>query len=154
MHKVLGIITVVLLSAAVAVAEGRPAGKGPQDKDDHDDRTPVQSGYAVVTPSTTSGTGLVVFETFGWRRGGDAGTTQAGVLPPGLTTNAVLFVDSKGKLSKNLGLAMVNPNSSNVNVSMLLRDSNGSQLGATKIVNIPSHQQVVTFVTQIFSVTS
>ena len=66
MHKVLGIITVVLLSAAVAVAEGRPAGKGPQDKDDHDDRTPVQSGYAVVTPSTTSGTGLVVFETFGW----------------------------------------------------------------------------------------
>jgi len=108
----------------------------------------------VVTPSTTSGTGLVVFETFGWRRGGDAGTTQAGVLPPGLTTNAVLFVDSKGKLSKNLGLAIVNPNSSNVNVSMLLRDSNGSQLGATKIVNIPSHQQVVTFVTQIFSGTS
>ena len=154
MHKVLGIITVVLLSAAVAVAEGRPAGKGPQDKDDHDDRTPVQSGYAVVTPSTTSGTGLVVFETFGWRRGGDAGTPQAGVLPPGLTTNAVMFVDSKGKLSKNLGLAMVNPNSSNVNVSMLLRDSNGSQLGATKIVNIPSHQQVVTFVTQIFSGTS
>src|SRR2546425_5994003 len=34
------------------------SGKGPQDKDDHDDRTPVQSGYAVVTPSTTSGTGL------------------------------------------------------------------------------------------------
>ena len=154
MHKVLGIITVVLLSAAVALAEGRPPGKGPQDKDDHDDRTPVQSGYAVVTPSTTSGTGLVVFETFGWRRGGDAGTPQAGVLPPGLTTNAVLFVDSKGKLSKNLGLATVNPNSSNVNVSMLLRDSNGSQLGATKIVNIPSHQQVVTFVTQIFSGTS
>ena len=100
MHKVLGIITVVLLSAAVAVAEGRPAGKGPQDKDDHDDRAPVQSGYAVVTPSTTSGTGLVVFETFGWRRGGDAGTPQAGVLPPGLTTNAVMFVDSKGKLSR------------------------------------------------------
>src|SRR5205809_432722 len=109
MHKVLGIITVVLLSAAVALAEGRPPGKGPQDKDDHDDRAPVQSGYAVVTPSTTSGTGLVVFETFGWRRGGDAGTTQAGVLAPGFTTNAVLFVDSKGKLSKNLGLAMVNP---------------------------------------------
>jgi len=151
MHKVLGIIPVVLLSAAVALAEGRPPGKSPQDKDDHDDRTPVQSGYAVVTPSTTSGTGLVVFETFGWRRGGDAGTPQAGVLPPGLTTNAVMFVDSKGKLSKNLGLAMVNPNSSNVNVSMLLRDSNGSQLGATKTVNIPSHQQVVTFVTQIFA---
>src|SRR3989442_7538276 len=92
MHKVLGIITVVLLSAAVAVAEGRPAGKGPQDKDDHDDRTPVQSRYAVGTPSTTNGTGLVGFETLGLRRGGDAGTNQAGVLPPRLATNSGMFV--------------------------------------------------------------
>src|SRR5437899_12387271 len=127
MHKVFGIITVVLLSAAVALAEGRPSGKGPQDKDDHDDRAPVQSGYAVVTPSTTSGTGLVVFETFGWRRGGDAGTPQAGVLPPGLTTNAVMFVDSNGRLSKDLGLAIVNPNSLNTNVDVTLRSSDGKQ---------------------------
>src|SRR5216110_2740243 len=140
MRRLFGTLTIVLLSAGVAIAQGR---------DDHNDRAPLKSGYAVITP--TGGAGLVVFETFGWRRGGDAGTPQAGVLPPGLTTNAVMFVDSKGKLSKNLGLAMVNPNSSNVNVSMLLRDSNGSQLGATKIVNIPSHQQVVTFVTQLFA---
>src|SRR5213596_1885821 len=137
MHKVLGIITVVLLSASVALAEGRPPGKGPQDKDDHDDRTPVQSGYAVITPATTSGTGLVVFETFGWRRGGDAGTPQAGVQPPDLTTNAVLFEESNGRLSKDLGVAIVNPNPSDTNVSVTLRGSDGKQL-ATKDVNIPS----------------
>src|SRR3989454_7782370 len=143
MRRLFETLTIVLLAAGVGIAQGR---------DDHNDKAPLKSGYAVITPA--GGTGLVVFETFGWRRGGDAGTPQAGVPAPDLTTNAVLFVDSKGKLSKNLGIAIVNPNSSNVNVSMLLRDSNGSQLGATKIVNIPSHQQVVTFVTQIFSGTS
>src|SRR5437867_4029229 len=136
-------LTITLFSVVVAFAEGPPTGKGP-GKDDHDGKAPIQSGYAVITPATTSGTGLVVFETFGWRRGGDAGTPQAGVLPPDLTTNAVMFVDSKGKLSKDLGLAMVNPNTSNTNVSVTLRGSDGKQLG-TKTVNVPSHQQTVTF---------
>ena len=155
MRRLFGIITIALLSAVMAFAQGPPPGRGPQDKDerkgDHDDKAPLQSGYAVITPSTTSGTGLVVFETYGWRRGGDAGTPQAGVLPPELTTNAVMFLDSKGKLSRDLGVSMVNPNSSNANVSVTLRGSDGKQLGATKVVNVPSHQQVVTFVTQLFT---
>ena len=142
-------LTITLFSVVVAFAEGPPTGKGP-GKDDHDGKAPIQSGYAVITPATTSGTGLVVFETFGWRRGGDAGTPQAGVLPPDLTTNAVMFVDSKGKLSKDLGLAMVNPNTSNTNVSVTLRGSDGKQLG-TKTVNVPSHQQTVTFLSQLFT---
>src|SRR5438132_8250739 len=142
-------LTITLFSVVVAFAEGPPTGKGP-GKDDHDGKAPIQSGYAVITPATTSGTGLVVFETFGWRRGGDAGTPQSGVLPPDLTTNAVMFVDSKGKLSKDLGLAMVNPNTSNTNVSVTLRGSDGKQLG-TKTVNVPSHQQTVTFLSQLFT---
>src|SRR2546429_1038167 len=156
MRRFVGILRVVFLSAAVAFAE-RPAsapGHGQhedkQDRDDHDDRAPIQSGYAVITPATTSGTGLVVFETFGWRRGGDAGTPQAGVQPPDLTTNAVLFEESNGRLSKDLGVAMVNPNPSDTNVSVTLRGSDGKQL-ATKDVNIPSHQQTVTFLRQLFS---
>ena len=115
MRRFVGILRVVFLSAAVAFAE-RPAsapGHGQhedkQDRDDHDDRAPIQSGYAVITPATTSGTGLVVFETFGWRRGGDAGTPQAGVQPPDLTTNAVLFEESNRRLSKDLGVAIVDP---------------------------------------------
>src|SRR2546427_7279733 len=139
---------ILLFSVVVAFAEGRPAGKGPR-QDDHDDKAAIRSGYAVITPAT-SGTGLVVFETFGLRRGGDAGTPQAGVLPPDLTNNGVMFVDSKGKLSKNLGLAIVNPNTSNTNVSVTLRGSDGKQLG-TKTINVPSHQQTVTFLTQLFT---
>ncbi len=147
MSKSVGILLFVFLSVTVALAQEPPAALG---QDDHDDRTPVQSGYAVITPATTSGTGLVVFETFGWRRFGDAGTPQAGVLPPDLTTNAMLFVDTRGRLAKQVGMAIVNPNPSNTNVSVLLRGSDGKQLGATKILNVPSHQQVVTFVGQLF----
>ena len=149
MRRFLATLTILLFSVVLAFAEGPTGLKGPRH-DDHDDKAPMRSGYAVITPATTSGTGLVVFETFGWRRGGDAGTPQAGVLPPDLTTNAVMFVDSKGKLSKDLGLAIVNPNTSNTNVSVTLRGSDGKQLG-TKTINVPSHQQAVTFLTQLFT---
>jgi chitodextrinase len=122
--------------------------------DDHDDRAPAQSGYAVITPmgTTTSGTatGLVVFETFGMRGQSDHGALQAGVLASGLTTNAVLFVDSNDRLAKNLGVAIVNPNASNVNVTLTLRNNDGTQM-ATTTVNVPSHQQTANFIRELFS---
>jgi hypothetical protein len=139
MRRLFGTVTIALL-AGVGIAQG---------KDDHNDKAPLKSGYAVITPS--GGTGLVVFETFGWRRGGDAGTPQAGVLPPDLTTNAVLFVDSKGRLSKDLGVAIVNPNTSDQNVNLTLRGSDGKQLGTTKGVTVPARQQNVTFLRQLFA---
>jgi len=139
MRRLFGTLTIVLLSAGVAIAQGR---------DDHNDRAPLKSGYAVITP--TGGAGLVVFETFGWRRGGDAGTPQAGLLAPDLTTNAVLYVDRKGKISKNLGIAIVNPNASNTNVSLTVRGSDGKKLG-TKTVNVPSHQQLVSFFAELYA---
>src|SRR5262245_32211495 len=115
MRRILGILTVLLFSAVLS-AQAKAA-----DRDDHDDRAPVQSGYAIVTPvlATTGGTatGLVVFETYGMR-GGPNGTSQAGVLPPDLTRNSLLFVDSEGRLSKNLGVAIVNPNDSDTNVTL------------------------------------
>jgi hypothetical protein len=121
------------------------------DGDDHNDKGPIQVGYAVVTPETfsTNGTSnMVVFETFGLREG--LGATQAGVLPPDLTTNALLFVDSDGQLQKNLGVAIVNPNGSNENVTLTLRGSDGKTLGTTAI-SVPSHQQVSKFVTELFA---
>jgi len=139
MRRLFGTLAIVLLSVGVAIAQGR---------DDHNDRAPLKSGYAVITP--TGGAGLVVFETFGWRRGGDAGTPQAGLLAPDLTTNAVLYVDRKVKLSKNLGVAIVNPNTSNTNVSLTVRGSDGKKLG-TKTVNVPSHQQIVSFFTELYA---
>src|SRR2546426_5045278 len=102
MRKLVGILLLMSFATAFAVAK---ESEGREERDDHDDKAPIQAGYGVVTPvsATTGGTtsGLVVFETFGLR--GEGGTTQAGVLPPDLTTNAILFVDSSGRLSKNLG---------------------------------------------------
>ncbi len=144
-------LMVILISSAVAFAEGPPSGQG-RDRDDHDDKAPVQAGYAVVTPVAATTSGLVVFETFGLRKGGD-NATQAGVLPPDLTTNAILFVDSNGRLSKNLGVAIVNPNSSNVNVTLTLRKADGTSLGTTT-VNVPSHEQKSKYVTELFTGTS
>ncbi len=181
MRRFLTISILVLFSAAIALAQD-PLGQGRQDRDDHDDKGPIQSGYAVVTPvaATTGGlaatisglsgtkietitglaatasgttTGLVVFETFGMREEGNFGATQAGVLPPDLTTNAIMFVDSNGRLSKNLGVAIVNPNSTSANVSLTLRKADGTQL-ATTTVNVPSHQQTSKFVTQLFATQS
>jgi hypothetical protein len=137
--------------------QGNDDNQGNQDQDDHDDHGPVQSGYAVVTSAASSnvleiGTGLVVFETFGMRHG-SLGTSQAGILPPGLTTNAVMFVDSSGRLSKKLAVAIVNPNSSNQNVTLTLRKNDGTQLGTTTIT-VPSLHQTSTFMTQLFSGTT
>ena len=150
MRKLLVIFSLILICTNLALAQGRPPG----ERDDHDDYGPIQVGYAVVTPlAVTSGTtsGLVVFASFGMRHYGEnSDATQAGVLPPDLTTNAVLFVDRSGRLSKNLGVAIVNPNSSNVNVTMTLRKSDGTQL-ATTDVNVPSHHHVSKFVTELFT---
>ncbi len=149
MPKLFGTFCLILFCAVFAIAQ-EPSDRG-DGRDDHDDSGPIQAGYGVVTPvvaGTASTAGLVVFETFGLR--GEGGASQAGVLPPDLTTNAVLFVDSEGKLSKNLGVALVNPNSSNVNVTLTLRKGDGTQL-ATTTVNVPSHQQTSKFVTELFS---
>jgi hypothetical protein len=122
--------------------------------DDHNDGGPVQAGYAVVTPSGTavSGSvatgGLVVFETFGLRSAGQ-NATQAGVLPPDLTTDALLFVSSNDQLSRNIGVAIVNPNDVTVNLTLTLRRADGTQV-TTKTASVPPRQQITQFVTQSF----
>src|SRR5438132_4785974 len=167
MRRIFGTLFVVLLSAVLAVAQGNSGDHGrgndqsreaqAQDHDDHDDKAPVQSGYAIVTPvvATTSGTatGLVVFETFGMRGGGPNGTTQAGVMPPDLTTNSLLFVDSSGRLSKNLGVAIVNPNNVSANVSLVLKKNDGTTVSNTTLT-VPSKAQTSKFITELFSGTS
>lgn len=134
MKKIIGVVGLVLLLTFAAFA---------------DEDNQIQSGYAVVTPSAGAASALVVFETFGMRGNSDGGTLQAGVLPAGLTTNALLFVDASGRLSKNLGVAIVNPNTSDITVTMTLRQSDGTQV-ATIDIPVKSHQQVSKFVTQLF----
>src|SRR4051812_21699441 len=148
-RRVFGIVATVLFSAALAAAQDGPGSGLVLAHDDHNDKSPVQSGFAVITPATTSGTAsLVVFETFGLRGGAD-GTSQSGVLPSGLTTNSLLFADHSGRLSKNLGVAIVNPNDTSANVGVTLRKSDGTQV-ATTTLNVPSHQQMSKFITELF----
>lgn len=181
MRRAFSIFFTVVFATTLALADDNPGER--EAHDDHDDKAPVQAGYAVITPSVTTSTtstgtgtgtgtgsgsatgtgsgttgavsgaastGLVAFETFGLRGGDDGGASQAGVLPPGLTTGAILFVERSGRLSKNLGVSLVNPNESSINVKMTLRKSDGTQV-ATGTVAVPSHQQVSKFVTELFS---
>jgi hypothetical protein len=126
-----------------------------QGHDDHNDAAPVQSGYLVITPmgaavSTAPATSaLIVFETYGLRTAG-SNATQAGDSPPDLTTSAVMFVTTSSRLSRDLGMAIVNPNTGTVNVSMTLRRDDGTQF-TTKTIPVLSHQQVSEYVTQLFS---
>ena len=154
MRKLLLIFTLILVFTTLGLAQGQGnSGNVGEDRDDHDDNGPVQAGFAVITPvavtTSSSTSGLVVFGSFGLRHG-NSGTTQAGVLPPDLTTNAVMFVDANRRLAKNLGVAIVNPNSSNVNVTLTLRGNDGMQLGTTN-VNVPSLQHVSKFITELFA---
>jgi hypothetical protein len=109
---------------------------------------PIQVGWAVITPSSVTTSGLVVFETFGFSRAiGD--TNQAGVVPSGLTTNAVVFVSSSTRLSRNVGVAVVNPQNTSVNVTLTLRRDDGTVVGTPITVPVPSMQQVARFVTEV-----
>ena len=153
MRRLFLALILLLLSAALVFTEdgghGNAANKSKQN-DDHNNTAPVQSGYAVITPATGATAGLVLFETFGMRGQGDAGTIQAGVLPPDLTVNSVLFVDSSDRLAKNLGVAIVNPNSFAATVTLTLRKNDGTPV-ATTTVTVPPRQQIAKFVRNLFT---
>jgi hypothetical protein len=119
----------------------------PARGDDHNDSAPVESGYAVITPATTSG--MVVFATFGFRQC-DTTTTQAAIVPSDLTTNAILFVNSNGSLQRNLGVALTNPGSASATVTLTLWKDDGRRI-ASKTISVSSRQQIARFITELFS---
>jgi hypothetical protein len=141
--------TAVAVLSALALFAAIPQVSGALADDHHDYRnTPVQTGYVIVTPTSADKTGLVVFETFGMRRGFD--TLQAGVLPSSMTTRAMLFVNASGRLSRNLGAAIVNPATTPLAVQLDLRNPEGSLL-ATRSITVPAGNQTASFVTELFS---
>src|SRR5881628_1368915 len=75
---------------------------------------------------------------------------QAGVLPTDLTTDATLFVSANGRLSRNLGVAMTNPGSTEANITLKLRREDGSVIGM-KSITLPTKRQVASFVTELFA---
>lgn len=128
-----------------ALAQGMdPMTTAAKDKD----KAVVQSGYAVVTPTSANTSGLVVFETFGERHGTEM--TQAGVLPADMTTLSMLFVSANGRLSKNLGVAIANPGATVANIILTLRDDAGALL-STLDLQVAAGAQTARFVTDLFS---
>lgn len=133
--------------STLAVAAGLPAAQQVPVANDADDRGPIRSGYAVITPAAGNPS-LVVFETFGQSIGN--GTVQAGVLPASLTKRAVTFVNTSGRLSRNLGVAISNPGSVQARIDMTLRDDDGAEVARGQST-IPGGHQISMFVTELFA---
>jgi hypothetical protein len=121
---------------------------GGETTDDHNDTAPIQSGYAVITPSSTIG-GLTVLETFGLKDGSE--TRQAGFPAPELVTSATMFVDASDRLARNVGVALVNPNSAATSVTFTLRRNDGTVLGS-RTITLEGRRQTAQFVTALIPV--
>jgi len=121
---------------------------GPSD--DNNDSGPIQSGYAIITPTSgASAGGLLAFATFGLKRS-EGNTAQAGVLPATMTTNAFVGIATNTQLQRDLGLAFVNPGTATANVTLTLRKADGT-LVETKPEAIAPGSHGALFVTQVFS---
>ncbi len=140
--------TLFVLLVALCTNSSMAQSMGPQSHDS-EDKAPLQSGYAVITPTSVATAGLVVFETFGQRHGNEM--TQAGVLPAAMATTSMLFVSTDGRLSKNLGVAIANPASSTAHINVALRDDSGGGVGTPLSFSVDAHMQTARFVTDMFS---
>lgn len=144
------VAAVCFLGMATMTASAMPQGAMNNGKGNAQDpaNTPIKQGYVVVTPTSAATAGLVAFETFGERRGSEV--EQAGVLPSTMTTHAAMFVNSSGRLSRNVGVAIANPAATPANVVLVLKDETGKTI-ASATVGLPAHQQTARFVTQLFA---
>ena len=108
----------------------------------------IHTGYAVVAPTSGTGNGLSVSETFGELVGGNF--FQASVIASPLVTVTNVVINSNSVTGVNTGIAMVNPNNSSVTVTMTL----GNQQGLTedtRTLTIGTHQQISKFITEYFN---
>jgi len=146
MKRLLWTAVIFLCFGIPCFAQG--GGFGGQPTDDHDDAAPIQVGYAVVTTASST-SGLTVMETFGLKDGME--TDQAGFLPPELSTNANMFVDVSDRLGRNVGIAMANPFNSATSVTLILRKSDGTQLGS-RTITLEGHRQTSQYITDLVPV--
>ena len=123
-------------------------------QDDHRDDAPIQSGYAVV--SVTGGLNpmdgiagkLMVYETFGWRS--QVPALQAAVLPATLTTRTVLLASADTRFSRDVGVGITNPGSTDASVTMTLRDARGN-VASTRTLTVAARQQTSAFIGEFFA---
>jgi hypothetical protein len=110
----------------------------------------IQSGYLIITPSGSNTAGLVAFETFGVRHGSDS--NQAGVLPSDVTRSTMIYVSTSGRLSRNLGVAIANPDPKTpAKVNLALRDSAGKEIAVRQNLNVKPGNQISQMITELFA---
>jgi hypothetical protein len=148
----MNLFTISILAVQLAVAFSIPQlAAAPLDNKEDGDNAPIQVGYVVVTPPEGA-EGITVFETFGRHHGGE--TQPAGVLPSAMTTHAVLFVNTSGRLSRNVGVAIANPGSGSAEIGLKLYDDQGGLLADYASSNAPltvnPGEQVSKYVTELF----
>jgi hypothetical protein len=108
----------------------------------------IKSGYVIITPDTSSGAPTPTM-TYGTVSGG-AVQSQAGIIPTSMATDASMFVEVIPSISRNIGVAIVNPGANTTAVTLSLRDENGILVGTPAVVLVPSHQQVAKFINEMF----
>ncbi len=111
------------------------------------------SGYALVTPgpglgTSTGFTGLLVFETFGFK--GANFSNQTEILAPQMTTTALLFLNMSKLNNRDTGIAITNPGNNTGVVTMTMKNDLGIVVSIKDVV-IGARQQIAQFVTQLFA---
>lgn len=147
MKKLLSTFGIFLCLGLSGFAQGGGFG-GDEPTDDHADSAPLQAGYAVITPAAPT-TSLTVLETFGLKDGTE--TRQATVPAPELVTSAAMFVDVNSRLSRDVGVAIVNPSSGSASVTLTLRRSDGTTIG-TNTITLGGRRQTAQFITSLVPV--
>jgi hypothetical protein len=108
----------------------------------------IRTGYAVITPDSNS-TVPVPTVTFGVVAVGIV-QAQAGMTPVPLMTDGSLYADVIPGIGRDLGVALVNRQSSAIVVNLTLRDAAGNPVGSPAAVSLSPNQQVARFVTELF----
>jgi subtilase family serine protease len=108
----------------------------------------IRSGYLIITPDTNS-TLPSPTVTFGTVSNGVV-QAQAGVTPIPTITDGSLFVDVMPSISRNLGVALVNPGAGSNVVTLTLRDTTGAPVGSPVSITLSAHQQMAAFMTELF----
>jgi hypothetical protein len=110
--------------------------------------TGITTGYVVITPTDGTPDGLLAF--------GNLTLTAGGVVSRGifsaspLLNAAAIPVSTNTDLSQNTGVAVVNPNSQDVNISLVLRFASSTVAPLTQSFTLGAGQQTSKFVTEVF----
>ncbi|HEY2381600.1 MAG TPA: hypothetical protein VGK48_10530 [Terriglobia bacterium] len=108
----------------------------------------IQTGFAVVTPTSGTGAGLSISEIFGEQV--DGNFFQSSVIASPLVTLTDVVINSNPGTGVNTGIAIVNPNNTPATVTLTLGNEQGVTAD-TRTLTLGAHQQISRFITELFS---